>query len=40
MQEDESDLHPVSEPAVASWRSGFIWVVNMLFSKMLTLSYC
>jgi len=39
MQEDERDLNPLSEPAVASRRSGFIWVVNVLFGKMLTLSY-
>jgi hypothetical protein len=39
VQENESDLYPLSEPAVASRRSGFVWIVNVLFGKMLTLSY-
>jgi len=39
VQADESDLYPLSEPAVASRRSGFVWTVNVLFGKMLTLSY-
>ena len=40
MKEDEGDLHSLSEPAVASRRSGFIWIVHMFFGKVLTLSYC
>jgi hypothetical protein len=39
VQKNESNLYPLSEPAVASRRSGFIWIVNVLFGKMLTLSY-
>ena len=37
-EEDDSDLHPLCVPAGAIGRSGFIWVVNVFFGKILTLS--
>jgi hypothetical protein len=38
-QEDQRDLHPLGEPAVAIRRSGFVWLIYVLFGKVLTLPY-
>jgi len=37
-KENDCDLQPFGVPAVACRRSGLVWVVNMLFGKILTLS--
>jgi len=37
--EDQRDLHPLGEPADAVRRSGFVWIIYMLFGKILTLPY-
>jgi hypothetical protein len=39
LQEDQGDLDPFGEPAVAIRRSGFVWIVDVLFDNILTLSY-
>ena len=38
-QEDQRDLYPLGEPAVAVRRSGFVWIIYMPFGKILTLPY-
>ena len=36
VHENQGDLNPLGEPAVAIRRSGFVWVVSVLFAKVLT----
>jgi len=38
-EEYQCDLHPLGEPAIAIRRSGFVWIIYMLFGKILTLPY-
>ena len=35
LYEDQRDLHPLGEPAVAVRRSGFVWLVNMRLARFL-----